>query len=166
MRREIALIAAMDRNRLIGADGALPWRLPNDLGWFRRCTLDKPVVMGRRTWGSLPRRPLPRRHNIVVTSQPDYAAPGATLVRSFEAALEAAKGQPEVVVIGGGALFDETIPFADRLYLTVVHGEFSGDTWFPFFDTSEWRETFREDHEPDERHSSGYSFLVWERTGD
>jgi len=162
MTHELSLIAAMDRNRLMGADGALPWRLPADLRWFKRCTVNKPVLMGRRTWESIGRA-LPDRPNIVITSRAGYDAPGAQVVRSFEAALEAAHDSPEIMVIGGAVLFRETIALADRLYLTVIDGEFTGDTWFPAFDSSEWRETLREAHEPDAYNPWPYTFLVWER---
>ena len=164
MTHTLSLIVAMDRNRVIGAKGGLPWRLPNDLQWFKRCTVGKPILMGRCTWESIGRA-LPGRPNIVLTSRDDMEAPGATVVHSFEAALEAAAEHEEIMVIGGGILFEETIHLADRLYLTVVHGEFEGDTWFPVFDTGEWTETLREDHEPDQRHAWPYTFLIWERTG-
>jgi len=164
MTHSLSLVVAMDRNRLIGAGGGLPWRLPNDLRWFKRCTVGKPIVMGRKTWDSIGRA-LPDRPNIVLTSRQNFTAPGATVVHSFEQAVAAAHDYPEIMVIGGGVLFDETIALADRLYLTVVHDEFHGDTWFPFFDSSEWRETFREDHEADEKNPHAYSFLIWERTG-
>lgn len=163
MRREIGLIAAMDRNRLIGAGGMLPWHLPADLKWFRRCTVGKPVIMGRRTWESIGGRALPERPNIVLTTHADFEAPGATVVAGLEAALAAAGEHEEVMVIGGAVLFDTTIHLADRLYLTVVDAEFEGDTWFPVFDTTEWQEVFREDHAADERNPHDYTFLIWER---
>lgn len=164
MRHTISLVAAMDRNRVIGRDGALPWRLPGDLEWFKRCTVGKPIVMGRRTRASIGRA-LPDRPNIVLTSREDFEAPDATIVHSFDEALQAAGDHEEIMVIGGGVLFEETIHFADRLYLTVVQDEFEGDTWFPVFDTSEWREVFREDHAADGRNPYDHTFLVWERTG-
>lgn len=162
MNHEISLIAAMDRNRVIGAAGELPWHLPADLRWFRRHTQGKPVVMGRRTWQAIG-RPLPERPNIVVSGTPDFAAPGATVVPDLQSALSAAEDAPEVMIIGGGVLFGDTLHLADRLYLTVVDAEFSGDTWFPLFDTGEWRETLREAHEPDARNAHPYTFLVFER---
>lgn len=162
MNHEISLIAAMDRNRVIGADGDLPWHLPADLRWFRQHTLGKPVIMGRRTWASIG-RPLPERLNIVLTGDHGFTADGATVVHSFEDALTVAGDAPEVMVIGGGVLFAETIHLADRLYLTVVEGEFDGDTWFPLFDTDEWREELREAHQPDERNVWPWTFLIFER---
>ena len=164
MRHTISLIAAMDRNRVIGLEGDLPWHLPNDLKWFKRCTLGKPVLMGRRTWESIG-RPLPERRNIVLTTNAEFTAEGATVVHSLEQALDAAGDAEEVMVIGGGVLFAETITFASRLYLTVVDGEFSGDTWFPFFASDDWQETFCEHHEPDEKNPYPYTFLIWEHVG-
>lgn len=164
MNHAISLVVAMDRNRVIGHEGRLPWHLPDDLEWFRRCTLGKPIVMGRRTQESLGRA-LPGRPNIVISSQADYQARGATVVPSLDLALDAARDYPEVAIIGGGVLFAATLPLADRLYVTVVHGEYPGDTWFPAFETAEWREIHREDHPVDERHECAFSFLVWERVG-
>ncbi|WP_067562704.1 type 3 dihydrofolate reductase [Halofilum ochraceum] len=165
MKHELSLIVALDRNRMIGHEGRLPWHLPDDLKWFKRCTLGKPIVMGRRTWESIGRA-LPERPNIVISTKPDFEAPGATVVPSLEGALEVARDYPEVMIIGGGVLFAATLNLADRLYLTVVHGEYPGDTFFPAFEMGEWRETFREDHEADERHECAYSFLILERIGD
>jgi len=162
MTHDISLIAAMDRNRLIGAAGDLPWRLPADLQWFKRCTIGKPVIMGRRTWVSLG-RPLPGRPNIVLSTRSGFEAPGAQVAPSFEAALEVARDYPEIMVIGGAELFGATISFADRLYLTVIEAEFEGDTWFPAFDSGEWRETLREGFAPDARNAWPYTFLIWER---
>ncbi len=164
MMPSISLIAAMDRNRLIGNAGDLPWHLPADLQWFKRCTLGKPVVMGRRTWDSIG-RPLPDRHNIVLTRADSFTAEGVTVVRSLEGALEAAGDAGEVMIIGGGVLFADTITFASRLYLTVIDHEFEGDTWFPFFASDDWRETFSETHEPDEKNPFRHTFLVWEHVG-
>ena len=164
MNHEISLVVAMDRNRVIGHEGRLPWHLPDDLKWFKRCTVGKPIVMGRRTWESIGRA-LPDRPNIVISSRGDFEAPGATVVPSLELALDAARDHPEVMIIGGGVLFAATLPLAHRLYLTVVHAEYPGDTWFPTFETAEWRETHREDHPADDRHACAFSFLVWEHVG-
>ena len=164
MKHTLSLVVAMDRNRLIGAEGGLPWRLPADLAWFKRMTVGKPVLMGRRTWESIGRA-LPERPNLVLTARGDYEAPGATVVHSLDGAVAAADAHQEIMVIGGAVLFEQTIALADRLILTVVHGEFAGDTWFPVFDTSEWTEISREDHEPDEKNPHPYTFLIWERTG-
>jgi len=162
MNHEISLIAAMDRNRVIGAQGELPWHLPADLRWFRRQTQGKPVLMGRRTWQAIG-RPLPERTNIVLTGEPGFTAEGAIVAHDLQSALAAAGDAPEVMIIGGGVLFGDTLHLADRLYLTVVEGEFDGDTWFPLFSTDEWRETLRESHEADERNPWPYTFLIFER---
>ncbi len=164
MNHEISLVVAMDRNRVIGHQGALPWYLPDDLKWFKRCTVGKPIIMGRRTWEAIGRA-LRDRPNIVISSNPEYEARGATVVPSLELALDAARDYPEVMIIGGGVLFAATLPFADRLYLTVIHDEFPGDTWFPMFETDEWRESHREDHPADADHACAFSFLVWEHIG-
>lgn len=164
MSHEISLVVAMDRNRVIGHRGGMPWHLPNDLAWFKRCTLGKPVVMGRRTWEAIGCA-LPQRQNIVLTTQPDYEAPGATVVRSLEAAMSVAGNAPEIAIIGGGVLFAETVAFADRIYLTVIEAECEGDTWFPCIETGEWREIYRESHAPDARNPLPHTFLTWERQG-
>lgn len=161
MTATIALIAAMDRNRLIGRGNALPWRLPNDLKFFRRTTLDKTVLMGRRTWESLG-RPLPQRRNWVLTRDRAFHAEGATVFHELDSALQADAGG-ELVVIGGAELYRQTLDLAQRLYLTQVHGDFEGDTWFPEFDLRQWRQVAREDHPADASHVCPYSFCTYER---
>jgi len=158
----LALIAALDRNGLIGRDNALPWHLPADLQHFKRTTLGKPIVMGRKTWESLG-RPLPGRHNIVLTRDPGYRAEGATVVTSIDAALAAAGDADEVMVIGGAALYATLLPRADRLYLTRIDAAFEGDAWFPEVAPDEWREVAREVHAPDERNPYPYTFVTLER---
>jgi dihydrofolate reductase len=158
----LSLIAAMDRNRLIGAGNALPWRLPADLQRFRRITLGKPVLMGRRTWESIG-RPLPGRDNLVVSRRPGFRPVGVRVFPSVEAALEAAAAADEVVCIGGAALYAELLPRADRMYLTLIDHVFEGDAWFPLYDRAGWVEKAREDHEPDARNPYGFSFLVLDR---
>ncbi len=158
----IALIAALSDNQVIGRDNRLPWHLPADLRHFKRLTLDKPIVMGRRTWESLPGL-LPRRTHIVVTGNRDYRADGCILVHSIEEALEAAAAAPEVMVIGGQTLYEQTLPLADRLYLTRVHVTLPGDAFFPGYDPGEWREVAREDHRADADNPYDYSFVTLER---
>jgi len=130
----VTLIAAMSSDGVIGAGGGLPWHLPDDFRQFKRRTRGKPVIMGRKTWESLPRRPLPGRHNVVITRQAAYEAPGATVVRSLEAALEAAGEAPEVMVLGGAQIYAAALPRADRMVLTHVDAEVPGDTRFPEVD--------------------------------
>ena len=141
----VYLVAAVAANGIIGANGELPWRLPEDLAHFKRLTLGHPVVMGRRTWESL-RGPLPGRENIVVTRTPGYEARGAAIAVSLEAALALCFGEPVVFVIGGHRLFAEALPSAAGLVMTEIHKDFEGDTWFPQYDRSRWRQTQRERH--------------------
>lgn len=155
----------MDKNRLIGANGRLPWHLPDDMKWFREQTMGKPVIMGRKTFESIPERfrPLPGRHNIVLTHRRDYAAEGVTVVHTIEAALTAAGDVAEIVVIGGAELYTQLLPQADRLYLTQIDAEFDGDAYFPEFDLAVWHEIYRQEHLADDRHDYAFTWLIWER---
>jgi dihydrofolate reductase len=157
----LSLIVAMDEQRLIGRAGALPWRLPEDLKHFKRLTLGKTVLMGRKTWDSLG-RPLPQRENWVLTSDAGFQAEGARAFASLDAAL-AAHPAGELMVIGGAELYRQTLAHAQRLYLTEVHATLEGDTWFPDFDRTQWIERVRERHEADERHAYVYSFVTLDR---
>jgi dihydrofolate reductase len=141
----VYLVAAVASNGIIGANGELPWRLPEDLQHFKRITTGHPVIMGRRTWESL-KGPLPGRDNIVVTGTAGYEAPGAAVASSLEAALALCLGEPVVFVIGGSRLFAESLPFAAGLVMTEIDREFEGDTWFPEYDRSRWKESQRERH--------------------
>lgn len=145
MPHALTLIAAVARNRVIGHGNALVWRHPADMAYFKRATQGHTVIMGRRTWESLPERfrPLPGRRNIVVTRQQAYAAPGAELASSFPAALELAIGS-EAFVMGGGELYAAALPLADRLLLTEVDCAPDGDTFFPPFSAKDWRPVTRE----------------------
>ena len=158
---KISLIVAMGENRVIGVDNRMPWHLSADLKRFRQITMGKPIVMGRKTHESIG-RPLPGRKNIVLTSDPTYPAPGCVVVHDLEGAVREAEGD-EVMVIGGSSLYREFLPRADRLYLTLIHREFEGDTFFPEFDAAEWRESAREDINEDPDSSLNYSFVVLER---
>ena len=154
----LALALAMDRNRLIGANGALPWRIPGELAHFKRVTMGKPIVMGRKTFESIG-RPLPGRPNLVVSRDARWRAEGVTAFASLEAALEAgrresiASGVDELVVIGGAALCRDAMPLAQRFHLTLVDAEFEGDTWLDTFEWSHWREVSR--HSPDPAGTAG-----------
>lgn len=139
----VYLVAAVAANRVIGADGKLPWRLPEDLRHFKALTLGHPVIMGRKTWESLARRPLPGRENIVVTRSAGYDAPGASVAASLDAALALCAGEPVVFVIGGSELYAAALPLADGLVLTEIHRDYAGDTRFPEFDRKAWHETQR-----------------------
>jgi dihydrofolate reductase len=163
----VALIVAMANNRVIGRNNALPWHLSEDLKYFKRVTLGKPVIMGRKTFESIG-RPLPGRANIVV-SRSGFVADNVQVVGSLEAALELAgaiaevDGASEIMVIGGAQLYAHAIPLAQRLYLTLVDAEIEGDAWFPELDMRQWRELAREDHAPLEPNPYPYSFRLLER---
>jgi dihydrofolate reductase len=148
----ISLVVAMARNRVIGRDNAMPWRLPADLAHFKKVTMGHPIVMGRRTYESIGRA-LPGRINIVVSRNRAFEAPGCRVVDSLDAAWKAAAGAEEVSVIGGTTLFEETLPLADTIHLTEVEADVEGDTYFPEFDRSAWRETEISRHPADERHA-------------
>ena len=158
----LTLIAAVARNGVIGRDNQLPWHLPEDLKRFKTLTLGHPVVMGRKTWESLPEkfRPLPGRRNIVVSRNPDYRAPGAVVVASVAAALAAAEAA-EVFVIGGAALYAEALPAARRLQLTEIDADIQGDAHFPAYDKGLWRESARESRQAEAGYP--YAFVTYER---
>ena len=128
----------MAQNRIIGANGALPWHLPADLKRFKALTMGHAIVMGRKTWESIG-RPLPGRTSVVVTHDPDYRAPGALIAHSLDAAIAACGNDDEIFVIGGAQLFLAALPLASRLYLTTLHRDFSGDTSMPDFAPEQWR---------------------------
>ncbi len=141
----VYLVAAIAANGIIGAGGKLPWHLPEELKHFKSLTLGHPVIMGRRTWESL-KGPLPRRENIVVTRTPGYEAPGAAVAASLDAALALCAGEPVAFVIGGTRLFEEAMPLAAGMVLTEIQRDYPGDTWFPAWERSQWRESQREPH--------------------
>lgn len=158
----LSIIAALSENRVIGIDNRLPWRLPADLAHFKRLTMGKPIVMGRKTWESLPGL-LPHRTHVVVTRNRDYLAEGAVVAHSIEQVLELLHDVDEVMVIGGARLYEQLLPSATRLYLTYVHAVIEGDTHFPELDPRTWREISRERHSADPRNSFDYSFVMLER---
>lgn len=141
----ISLIAAMDRNGVIGKDNSLPWQLPEDMKRFKELTLGKLVIMGRKTFESIG-KPLPNRTNIVITKNKNYKAKGCIVVHSSDQALNAAKGNKEVMIIGGEQIFREFLPIANRMYLTFIDKDFEGDAYFPEYDEREWKEIRREAH--------------------
>ena len=132
----ISLIVAHDNNRVIGYENAMPWHLPGDLQYFKQVTMGKPIIMGRKTFESIG-RPLPGRSNIVITRNENYAAEGIETVSSLDAALALVEGVEEVMIIGGEQIFTQSLPIADRLYITLIDYEFTGDTYFPAYD--EWK---------------------------
>jgi dihydrofolate reductase len=161
---KVSLIAAVARGGVIGRDGGIPWRLPEDMQRFRELTVGHPVVMGRRTWESLPDRfrPLPGRGNIVITRNPDWSAQGADRAPSIEEALALLESEPEVFVIGGGEIYAAALPFADELLLTEIDAEVEGDTTFPEWDSGEFEETSRESHVAAD--GTRFSFVTYRRT--
>jgi len=166
----IALVVAIAENGAIGRGGDLPWRLSSDMRYFRKITMGKPVIMGRRTFKSLP-RVFDGRLNVVLTRDKGFVAPDAVMAHSLGEGLAAARASAErtraheIMVIGGEDVFREVLPQARRIYLTEVHASPEADTWFPEFDKREWREIFRERHEAGPRDEHAFSFVVLERVG-
>ncbi|HEX3673906.1 MAG TPA: dihydrofolate reductase [Rhizomicrobium sp.] len=160
MTARITLVLAVAQNGVIGMRGAIPWRIADDMKRFKALTMGKPIVMGRKTWDSLPRKPLPGRTNIVVTRDPNWRAEGAAVAHSLDEAL--ARDDEEIAVIGGAEIYRAALPRADVIELTEVHADFDGDAHMPPFDPAQWRETAREDHAtPD---GLRYSYVRLERT--
>lgn len=156
------MIWAMDRNRLIGANNAMPWHLPNDLAYFMRTTKGHTVMMGRKTFESLNRTPLKNRHNIVITRDREYLAEGCTVMHSLEEAIEAC-GDEEVFVIGGAQIYEQAYPYADKLYITQINHAFKGDSWFPQFDLSDWTLISSREGTVDERNKYPHTFQIYVR---
>ncbi|TQV77633.1 dihydrofolate reductase [Exilibacterium tricleocarpae] len=164
---KLAVIAAVAANGVIGRDNQLPWHLPQDLQYFKRVTMGKPVIMGRKTFDSIG-RPLPGRDNIVVTRQRDWRAGGVVAVNSLAAALDKAAAvlkapAAEAMLIGGAQLYAEGLPLARRLYLTRVSARVEGDAFFPDIDLAEWCEVSREDHAAGNDNSLPHAFIVLDR---
>jgi dihydrofolate reductase len=161
----IAFVVAVARNGVIGRQGVLPWRISSDLKRFKAITMGKPVIMGRKTWESLPRRPLPGRLNIVVTRDRHYRAEGAVVTASVAEALAQARqtDSHEICVIGGSEIFRQMLPMADRLYLTEVDLTPEGDVVFPPLDEKAWRETSRETHARAQGDDAGFVLRVLDR---
>ncbi len=158
----ISMIAAMARNRVIGRDGQLPWRLPDDMAHFMKHTRGHAVIMGRRTFDTLD-GPLPNRNNIILTRQRDLAVNGATIVHTLEQAIAAAGDDDEPFIAGGEDIYRLALPRADRIYLTVVHASPDGDTRFPPFDASDWQIVENIHHPADDRHTHAFDFLTYQR---
>jgi len=159
---KLSIIAAMDRNRLIGADNQLPWHLPADLHFFKRTTLGKPILMGRKTFDSIG-RPLPGRRNVIISRNPNYQAAGCDVVHSIEEALKLVRESEEVMLIGGATLYEQALPLAQRLYLTLIDAEFEGDAWFPNYpQLGNWQEISHEKQQADEKNRLDYAFVILE----
>ena len=168
----IAFVVAIARNGAIGIEGGLPWRLPGDLAFFKRTTMGKPILMGRKTWESLPRNPLPGRPNLIVTRDADYQAEGADVFSDINEALARGRalaqemGVDEVSIIGGAEIYRQTLPVATRLYITEVDAAPTADTFFPQFDKSQWQEAWRDPGPPQTDpavSAPDYSFILLTR---
>ncbi len=157
----ISLIVAVSQNGVIGANNKLPWRLPADLKHFKELTMGHPILMGRKTFESIG-KPLPGRTNIVITRQKEFACFGVMTAPSLEKALEMCGNAEEIFLIGGAEIFRQALPMADKIHLTVIHQDFAGDALFTF-DKTAWRETSRQDFQPDAANPHSYSFFALEK---
>lgn len=158
----IAFVVARDRKGVIGKDGRLPWRLPDDMRRVRKLTVGKPLIMGRRTYESIG-RPLPDRTSIVLTRDVNFRCDGCLIARDAEEALKLAGDASEVIVFGGAGVFADFLPRADRIYLTEVDADVPGDTYFPPLDLGRWREVERKEHSADARHPYRFAFVTLDR---
>nr|WP_267339736.1 MULTISPECIES: type 3 dihydrofolate reductase [unclassified Gilliamella] len=163
----LSVIVAMAHHRVIGQNNQMPWHLPADLAWFKKNTLHKPVIMGRKTFESIG-RPLPNRHNIIVSRQAVSdlnANPNISWVQSIEAALSLVQAQhvEEAFVIGGGNIYQQVLPLINRLYLTHIDADLQGDTYFPDYLPEQWQVIYQQDHQADEQNSYPYQFEILER---
>lgn len=158
----LSLIVAMDDNRLIGSNNGLPWHLPADLAYFKRTTMGKPIVMGRKTFESIG-KPLPGRRNIVVSRDPGFSAAGCDVANSIDDAMDLCADDEEIMLIGGASLYQQSLERAAQLYITRIHHSFTGDTWFPEIDESSWILENREDYGSDDDNDHAYSFMKFVR---
>ncbi|MEH6532530.1 MAG: type 3 dihydrofolate reductase [Photobacterium frigidiphilum] len=161
---KISMIAAMAKDRVIGKDNAMPWHLPADFAWFKKSTLGKPIVMGRKTFESIG-RPLPGRLNIVISRNPAFSVEGVTVVADIEAAKHAAGDIEELMVIGGGSIYEGCLPSADRLYLTFIDLDVDGDTCFPDWGEG-WIKSYTEHYSADEKNAHDMQFVILDRNVD
>lgn len=158
----ISIIAAMDRNRLIGNNNQLPWHLPADFAHFKSVTMGKPIIMGRKTFDSIG-KPLPGRTNIVLSRNPGFHIDGVSCVNTFEEALTVVPNEDEVMVIGGSSIYEKLLPKTDRMYLTYVEHDFEGDAWFPYFDVEQWTEKESVIRLADEKNKYNCRFVTLEK---
>jgi dihydrofolate reductase len=159
-----SIVAAMSKNRVIGRKGTLPWRMPADLRHFRQVTMGHPILMGRKNYEDIG-RPLPGRMNIILTRQRYFRAEGCIVVHSPGEVEDHVSEDAEIMVIGGAEIYAQFLPRAGRMYLTLIHAEIDGDTFFPEFDRNQWEESDRQDYPADEHNPYPYSFIVLERRG-
>jgi len=161
--KKISIIVAVAANWAIGKDNDLLWHISNDLKWFKKHTSGNPVIMGKKTWDSLPVKPLPQRLNIVISDNPQDSYDGCQTVGSIDEAINNMDREKENFIIGGGSVYTQFLPRAQKLYLTKVHKEFDADIFFPEVNMNEWEEIFREDHPESAGNHLAYSFLILER---
>lgn len=161
--KTISIIVAVAENGAIGKDNDLLWHISEDFKWFKSHTRGHAVVMGKKTWESLPIRPLPGRTNIVISDTPSDKFEGAVVVGSIQEAVDQMKEGEESFIIGGGSIYSQFLPLAHKFYLTRVHRDFDADIFFPEFDESDWNETFREEHLSKDPDVLGFTFLIYER---
>jgi dihydrofolate reductase len=159
----VSWVVAASDNDVIGREGGLPWHVSSDLKLFKQITIGNPVIMGRKTWESLPKPPLPGRRNIVVSRQKAFQAEGADIAQSVEAAIRLCSGASEVSIIGGGEIYSASLPMTDRIYLTRIHLTVDGDTFLPALDEAEWREVQRREFPKDERDDAPFTLIVLDR---
>ncbi len=159
----ISIIVAIAENLAIGKNNDLLWHIPGDMKYFKRITSGHPVIMGKRTYDSLPRRPLPNRRNIVITDVQGEIINGCEMAYSINDAIALCDKTEENFIIGGGSVYKQLLPFTDRLYLTRVHKSFEGDVFFPKLDLAQWELISKEDHGPDGENDFAYSYEVYNR---
>lgn len=163
----VSMIVAASQNDVIGKDNQLPWHMPADMKYFKQMTSGHCIIMGRKTFDALG-KPLPNRTNIIITRQEDFTMEGCVVVNQLQAAVDAARdmGETECFIIGGGDIFIQALVWTDKIYLTRIHHEFEGDTFFPALNKGDWKETAAEKHLPDEKNKYAFSFLVYERNNE
>lgn len=157
----VSIVVAISENNAIGKNNKLLWHLPNDLKHFKEITTGHTVIMGRKTYESVG-KPLPNRRNIILTQQ-SITIPGCEVVNSLDDAIELCVGEPEIFIVGGAEIYRQSMHLTDRIYLTIVHKEFDGDTYFPEIKADEWKEVTKESHQPDNKNLLPYSFITFER---
>ncbi|AHF01820.1 diacylglycerol kinase [Thiomicrospira aerophila AL3] len=162
-RPKLMMIVAMAKNRMIGKDNQMPWHLPDDLKYFKAQTLNKPVIMGRKTFESIGARPLPNRPNLVISRNPDFQAEGIQVFDSVELAIESVAEADEVVIMGGAQLYAQWLDKVDRLLITEVDAAPEGDAFFPVIDRQAWREVSRQHHPADARHPFAFDFVEYHK---
>lgn len=155
----LSIISAMDNNRLIGKNNALPWHLPEDLAFFKKQTMNKPIIMGRKTYESIG-RPLPGRTNIVISQNTQLKIEGCVVLNSIESVLSYCENDTEIMLIGGASLYQQWLNYADQMYITKIHQDFDGDAWFPEYNKGEWQVEWEEFHTSKEGLKYSFSKLI------